>query len=93
MQRSFTYRRIISAAVLLFVFFLPLHLHFGFSAKIAQECACLQGTRTHLVLVPGIFAWATSVTVHTIIVETDVVRAAEWFGLHHVRAPPHSLSV
>jgi hypothetical protein len=92
-RRSFTYKRVVSAAVLLFVFFLPLHRHFGFSAKVAQECACLQGTRTHVAPVPAIFAWAASVAVQIIIVATNVVRSDEWLGLHHVRAPPTAFSV
>jgi hypothetical protein len=47
-------RAIISAALLLFVFFLPLHVHASTQgAKLSQECSCVLGQRTQMALTPA----------------------------------------
>jgi hypothetical protein len=40
--------RLVSAAVLLFVFVLPLHVHLSRSWHLAEECACTHGSRAAL---------------------------------------------
>ena len=45
-----TVSRILCAATLLFVFFLPLHFHFSLSPQLSSQCSCLHGARTQLVL-------------------------------------------
>jgi hypothetical protein len=51
-------KRLAAVVSLIAVFFLPLHFHpLTVTAKVARECACLQGTRTTLSLadsLPGI---------------------------------------
>lgn len=92
-QRSITRKRVISAAVLLFVFFLPLHLHFNSSAKVTQECACVQGARTQLAPILSLATYAPIITARPVVVECSVPRSVEWLGLQCVRAPPATLSV
>jgi hypothetical protein len=86
-------KRLISAAVLLFVFFLPLHFHFNWSAKITQECACVQGKRAQLAPILSLSADAPIITAQPVLVKCDVPLSIEWLGLQCVRAPPASLSV
>ena len=44
-------KRLAAVVSLIAVFFLPLHFHsLTVTAKVARECACLQGTRTTLSL-------------------------------------------
>jgi len=92
-KQSTASRRVISAGVLLFVFFLPLHFHFNSSAKVTQECACVQGTRTQLAPIFELPIYVPFITAQPVIVESDVPRSVEWLGLQCVRAPPASLSV
>ncbi len=40
--------RITCAALLLFVFFLPLHFHFASSSQLNSQCSCLHGARAQL---------------------------------------------
>jgi hypothetical protein len=85
--------RLISAALVLFVFFLPLHFHFNTSAKVAQECACVHGARTQLALSSALTTCALIITAQPVIVDASAPLAIEWSGLQSVRAPPASLSV
>src|SRR5581483_9511493 len=38
----------VGALALIFVFFLPLHVHFSLGAQLNKECSCFQGVRTQL---------------------------------------------
>lgn len=86
-------RRLVSAAVLVFVFFLPLHFHFSLTSQVAKECSCIHGTRTHLV------AHVDSPTIVPIFVVTGFAShyefswAGDWSTLQKVRGPPAALSV
>jgi hypothetical protein len=51
-------RHVVSAALLLFVFFLPLHVHFFTSTpKVNNECSCVDGTRSQAGPVAGSVHW------------------------------------
>ena len=49
-KRSLGVQQLLSAVLLLFVFFLPLHFHFSAAAQVSKECSCVHGTRTQLAL-------------------------------------------
>ena len=84
--------RLVSAALLLFVFFLPLHIHFSSNAKLAKECACLQGSRTQLALgAPP--AYVPIISVQPVVVQTNSSRSFECIKLQFARGPPAPLSV
>jgi hypothetical protein len=85
--------RLVGAVLLLFVFFLPLHFHFNTSAKVAQECACVQGARAQLAPAPALTTFALTITAQPVIVESNVPQSVEWLALQCVRAPPAPLSV
>ena len=42
--------RVACALTLLFLFFLPLHVHFSISPQISNPCSCLHGARTQIVV-------------------------------------------
>lgn len=86
-------RRLVSAAVLVFVFFLPLHFHFSLTSQVAKECSCIHGMRTQLA------AHVDSPTIVPMFVVTGVAAyhefswAGDWSTLQKVRGPPTALSV
>jgi hypothetical protein len=86
-------RRIIGAAVVLVVFFLPLHFHFSSGAKVAQDCACVQGTRTQLAPIAAVLPCAPSFAVQPFIAQAVILSFSAWLRLRSVRAPPVSLSL
>ena len=42
--------RVACAVTLLFLFFLPLHVHFSLSPQLSNQCSCLQGARAQFVV-------------------------------------------
>lgn len=50
LRTATTVSRILCAATLLFVFFLPLHFHFSLSPQLSSQCSCLQGARPQLIV-------------------------------------------
>ena len=42
--------RFACAVTLLFLFFLPLHVHFSLSPQLSNQCSCVQGARTQFVV-------------------------------------------
>jgi hypothetical protein len=86
-------RRIISVTALLFVFFLPLHVHFSAAPQISKECSCIGGTRTQLALSADTWNIAPSYRATYIITQDDLLWVSEWTQLKRVRGPPASLSV
>jgi hypothetical protein len=42
--------RLVCTATLLFLFFLPLHVHLSLSPQLSSQCSCLQGARTQFVV-------------------------------------------
>ena len=91
MKKTNNIQRIISAAVLLFVFFLPLHFHFSSTVKLSKECSCLQGTRTQMALAPE-SATSTPIFEATLLPGPPITpRRQNWANLQNVRAPPSTL--
>jgi len=86
-------RRAVSVATLLFVFFLPLHVHFSLTAQVAKECSCLHGTRTQLA--PQIDSPTVAPTLQVKVFATQYVFswAGDWSTLQNVRGPPATFSV
>ena len=86
--------RLISAAVLLFVFFLPLHFHpVAATAQAAKECTCVHGTRAQLGPAPDIATCAPIVGATLLIAQKALCRIEEWTRLEKVRGPPGFLQV
>jgi hypothetical protein len=86
-------KRLAALVSLLGVFFLPLHFHsLTAPAKLAKECACIQGTRTQLALIAPPLAHAALVASQPIIVRTSIPVSFEWPRRLSVRGPPPTLS-
>ena len=87
-------RRIISAAVMLLVFFLPLHFHpAAATAQVAKECSCVHGTRTEAGLAPAPANW-----IPVLAWQPVVGSFLDWSGYvlfysHGIRAPPFTASL
>jgi len=85
--------RLVCTATLLFLFFLPLHVHLSLSPQLNNQCSCLQGARTHFIV-----AEDPPAVVHApqfgVLLETQM---CEWRSAashcHYVRGPPPSLAV
>ena len=59
MKHPHALRRFVSAGILLFVFFLPLHFHsVAATAHVAKECSCIHGKRTEMGMAPVQADWA-----------------------------------
>jgi hypothetical protein len=87
-------KRYIGAAVLLFVFFLPLHFHpVAATAQAAKECTCVHGIRAQLGPAPDIATCAPIVGATLLIAQKDFFCIDEWTRLQKVRGPPGSLRV
>jgi hypothetical protein len=86
-------RRIISVAALLFVFFLPLHVHFSAVPQISKECTCIQGSRVELALTTDTCTCAPSYTATLLTAENDFYPVNRSIDLRHVRAPPATFSL
>lgn len=85
--------RWLSLGVLLFVFFLPLHVHFSVTPQIAKECACVQGTRNQGAPVERPVLLAPVLAAMPITVVTPVLPVHHQIRLEQVRGPPSALSV
>jgi hypothetical protein len=86
-------RCLVSAAVLVFVFFLPLHFHFSLTSQVAKECSCIHGTRTQLAphvdspIIVALFLFTG------VAAQREFSWAGDWPTLQKVRGPPTALSV
>jgi hypothetical protein len=86
-------QRFFGAGILLFVFFLPLHLHFPADAQVGEECVCCYyGGRVQMSLasaapILGPFAWVLFLTVRQTEVPFQVAIKSEL-----ARAPPYFLA-
>jgi hypothetical protein len=84
--------RLVSAGILLFVFFLPLHFHsVAAKAHVTKECSCVHGTRTEAGLAVASAAWAP-----VLLAQPVVIKSLDWlsnvrFQNHGIRAPPSQL--
>ena len=88
-----TVSRVLCAATLLFVFFLPLHFHFSLSPQLSSQCSCLQVARTQVVLPDAAPAMVPSEPFVTLL----EAQSDEWnFAVPQrpfVRGPPFSFPV
>jgi hypothetical protein len=92
-RKTLKLRRAVSAVALLFVFFLPLHVHFSIASQVSKECTCLQGARTQL---------APTASAPTIVPQFRIFLVADFLvpvwtevesAQHYVRGPPSSASL
>ena len=82
-------RRLVSAAVLLFVFFLPLHVHFLTStAKVNNDCACAYSTRTQASPVAISAHWTPTFEATFIVVYEPQASSSLLVHAYTIRAPP-----
>ena len=86
-------RRITSVAALLFVFFLPLHVHFSAVPQISKECSCIQGSRVELALTADTWICAPSYAATLLIAQNETHPVNTSIELRHVRGPPATLSL
>jgi hypothetical protein len=88
-QKSAGARRLIGAAVLFFVFFLPLHFHFfSATAQLSQECSCYHGVRTQTGLTSAPADWAPSFQASIVEIYQPKVFSRSPIYFHAIRAPP-----
>lgn len=91
MKNSNDLRRYVGAGILLFVFFLPLHIHpIAATAQVAKECSCVHGIRTQAGLAPAPAAWTP-----VLLAQPVASVSLDWssyvrFQDHGIRAPPHA---
>jgi hypothetical protein len=91
-SRFYSTRRLVSTGVLLFVFFLPFHVHFFNSTPSANnECSCVFGTRTQVSPVSAQAEYAPAIQAARVII--DQPKAFGWTSVHskRTRGPPHSV--
>jgi len=85
--------RLLSAAILLFLFFLPLHIHFPANAQVSEECACCYyGGRVQMDLAPAAAILGPSAVVSFLIVRTPEAPVQVTIESELARAPPYSLA-
>jgi len=81
------------AVTLLFLFFLPLHVHFSLSPQLSNQCSCLQGARAHYVVADEAPA-VVPVPQFAVLVDPQV---CAWISTashcQYVRGPPLSLAL
>jgi hypothetical protein len=87
-------RRLLGAAVLFFVFFLPLHFHFfSPTAQLTQQCSCYHGVRTQA----GLASTPTDCTptFQAVTVETYEPQIFIRLSIYSlpIRAPPYNASL
>jgi len=85
--------RFACAVTLLFLFFLPLHVHFSLSLQLSNQCSCVQGARTQFVVADDAPV-VVPVPQFEILLEAQV---CAWSSVashcQYVRGPPPSLIV
>ena len=85
-------RRLVGAALLLFVVFLPLHFHpADESRQISHECNCIHGTRTQLASIPSSAILAIVPAVLFVMAERVESLVSLAVESDFARAPPVSL--
>jgi hypothetical protein len=85
--------RLLSAAILLFLFFLPLHIHFPANAQVSEECACCYyGGRVQMDLASAAAILGPSAEVSFLIVCTPEAQVQVTIESELPRAPPYSLA-
>ena len=80
---------LVSSALLVALFFLPLHFHpFTPAAQLTKECSCYHGLRTQAGLAPAQADWTPAF--HASLVFAYEPQVFGWFSVdsHAIRAPP-----
>ena len=81
--------RLLSAAILLFLFFLPLHIHFPANPQVSEECACCYyGGRVQMDLAPAAAILGPSAAVSFLIVPITEAPVQVTIESELARAPP-----
>jgi len=91
MRENVAARRLVGAALLVFVFFLPLHFHAAESRQLSHECSCVHGTRTQLGSAPSSVIAAVAPVVLFVIAERAESLVSLAVESAFARAPPISL--
>lgn len=87
-------RHLIAGALLLAIFFLPLHFHsFTLAAQLSKECACHHGDRTQVGLAPTPADWTPTLHASFIVPCEPQVFGWFWVDSHAIRAPPFAASL
>jgi hypothetical protein len=85
--------RLLSAAILLFLFFLPLHIHFPANPQVSEDCACCYyGGRVQMDLAPAAVILGPSDEVSFLIVRITEAPVQIAIESELARAPPYSLA-
>jgi hypothetical protein len=87
-------RRFVGTAIILFVFFLPLHHHFSTAAAQAKEdCVCQHGSLTLLGLAPPQLHLTPQFAISSLIL--PALYARDRYSVSHktIRAPPRISSL
>jgi hypothetical protein len=83
------FKRLAALVALVAVFFLPLHFHsLTAPAKVAKECACVQGTRTVMGLAPAPPSVIPVFAFQPIAFAADVKYERLAVSFASIRAPP-----
>ena len=85
-------QQLLGAALLLFVFFLPLHFHFSVAAQVSKECSCVHGTRTHLALDDAEPLIAPPPRIGILIAPNTKSAVFHQIRSRNIRGPPATLS-
>jgi hypothetical protein len=89
MKNPHDLQRFVSAGILLFVFFLPLHFHpVAATAQVAKECSCVHGSRTEAGLSAAPVSWTPVLTAQPVAKESIDWLSYGRFQIHGIRAPP-----
>ena len=80
---------LVSSALLVALFFLPLHFHpFTPAAQLTKECSCYHGLRTHAGLAPAPSDWAPTFQASFVAIYEPQVFGRFSIQSHTIRAPP-----
>jgi hypothetical protein len=94
MKHPHALRRFVSAGILLFIFFLPLHFHsVAATSQITKECSCVHGTRTEAGLAAAPANWTPVLAAQTVAKEFFDCLSYVRFQIHGIRAPPLTSSL
>jgi hypothetical protein len=93
MKNSRALRRFLSAGILLFVFFLPLHFHFTATTQGSEECACCYyGGRVQMDLPPAATIVGSFALLSLLILPTTEAPVQVTLESELARAPPYFLT-
>jgi hypothetical protein len=92
-KKSRNLSRFLSAAILLFLFFLPLHIHFPANPQVSEDCACCYfGGRVQMDLAPAAVILGPSDEVSFLILRITEAPIQVIIKSELARAPPYSLA-